>query len=614
MPEEFRFSPRPNRANLIEWREWGEKPFAEALLDNKLVLLAISGVWCHWCHVMDETTYSDPQVIELINRNFIPVRVDTDRRPDVNQRYNLGGWPTTALLTPRGELLSGGTYIPPERMKPWLQEMAAAYARDPGRLRASAIMPATEEEAPAEGPGPDESPATAGEAVATAARTAGEVTWDIYYRVLEKVREDYDPEHAGFGTAPKFPMTEALELAMDGFFATREGKLRGIFTLTLLAMARGGMYDPVEGGFFRYSTTRDWSVPHYEKMLEDNALLLGALVRAHRLDGNPEFKNIARDVLRYLRNNLYLPETGGWAGSQDADEEYYALGGEARRQRRPPYVDRTIYVNWNALLARSLFQAGAVLADESLAELASRTLHLLMERCYTKERGMAHYLLEDGNTGEVWGLLADQVATGHALLTGYQHTGHRPWLDQSLSLADFCLDRLSSPEGALFDAPPDPEAPGALARPLRDFRQNALAARWLLELATLTGEDSYRRSGTRILQVFLPLYHERGLHASGYALAVADLKRPWAVVDVVGPADDPATRRLARAALITYRPQKAVRILDPAARRNEVEAMGYSTEGAPRAHVCVGTRCLPPTQEVWAIESALNEPLHMMER
>src|SRR5713226_2431397 len=291
---EFHFSPRPNRAHEIRWRGWSEGAFAEAGKLDRPILLSISAVWCHWCHVMDETTYSNSGVIDLINREYVPIRVDNDVRPDINQRYNMGGWPTTAFLTPSGDILTGATYLPADQMADALARVAGYYRTNQPEI-ANRVL---------------EGRKRAGSGVA---RSAGTLADGIVDEVVEAVKNAYDPEYGGFGSAPKFPQTDAILLLLEQAQLDADPELRAMATHTLEMMATGGTYDPVEGGFFRYSTTQDWSVPHFEKMLEDHAGLVNALALAG-------LQEALDTTTGYLDRVLRDPVTGLYAGSQDADE------------------------------------------------------------------------------------------------------------------------------------------------------------------------------------------------------------------------------------------------------------------------------------------------------
>ncbi|MFZ5899023.1 MAG: thioredoxin domain-containing protein [Bacillota bacterium] len=588
MPAKFHFSPRPNRAHEIKWREWGDKAFAEALVDRKLVLLAISGVWCHWCHVMDEKTYSDPEIIRLLNEKYIPIRVDTDQRPDINARYNMGGWPTTAILTPEGRLVTGGTYMPPEQLKPLLERAAELFQREPESFKV-------------DGP------------VATEPRMEllDELTLEPYEETAQGLLKDFDPVYGGFGDAPKFPMVEAIELALNVYFTTGNEEFLHVALTSLDGMSGGGMYDAIEGGFFRYSTTRDWLIPHFEKMLEDNAGLLGVLLQAFQITGQDRYLDVARDVLRYLENSLYQEETGCWSGTQDADEEYYRLDMPERRKVRPPYIDRHIYVDWNGLTAKNLFLAAWVTGEQYWERLALKTLDNLWRRAYREGQGMAHVVDPDG-IASLFGRLDDQVEVGCACLAAYQSSGEAKWLDKSRTLADFVISKLAVPDGGFYDIVPDPGAPGALAVGLKDPQVNARAARWLAGLdALIQGEERYASLARKALQAVLAGYRRYGTLASGMALAVFELLTPVTVVTVVGPGDQ-ATADLHRAALRVYRPAKLVRLLVRGRNDEEILQAGYSLKGKAQAFICIGKRCLPPAGGVKELLALLERRPHLV--
>src|SRR5437588_290102 len=205
--EEFHFSPRPNRASEINWRPWSQEAFEQARQTGRPILLSISAVWCHWCHVMDETTYSHAGVIDLINREYVPVRVDNDVRPDINQRYNMGGWPTTAFLTSSGDILTGGTYMPPDQMASALMKVADYYRSNQADI-ASRVLEARKR------------------AASGVARSAGDLEEGLVDEILDAVRSAYDSEYGGFGNAPKFPQTDAILLLLEQSVLRSDAELR----------------------------------------------------------------------------------------------------------------------------------------------------------------------------------------------------------------------------------------------------------------------------------------------------------------------------------------------------------------------------------------------------
>ena len=345
---------------------------------------------------MDETTYSHPGVIDIINREYVPVRVDNDVRPDINQRYNMGGWPTTAFLTSSGDILTGGTYMPPDQMASALVRIADYYRGNQAAI-ASRVLDARKR------------------AASGVARSAGELVPGLVDSVVDAVKSAYDPEYGGFGGAPKFPQTDALLLLLEQSVVRSDEELGRMAVHTLARMYGGGTYDHVEGGFFRYSTTQDWSVPHFEKMLEDHAGLVQALALAGMTDA-------LEKTTGYLDRVLGDPKTGLYAGSQDADEHYYSLDAEERKSARAPYVDRRIYTAWNAALA------------VAYGDRAGRLLDSLFKHAYRKGAGVSH---SEG----VGGQLGDQVWSLWAAIRAHQHGLGGQWLAIARDLAEHIEER-----------------------------------------------------------------------------------------------------------------------------------------------------------------------------
>ncbi len=594
----FHFSPRPNRAHEIQWRAWGEQAFAQARQQDKPVLLDIGAVWCHWCHVMDETTYSDPVVIQLANERFIPVRVENDERPDVNRRYNLGGWPTTAFLSPEGELLTGGTYIPPEQMHGYLTQVSDAYKNSKSKIQ-ERIAEINAERA---------------QAYTTRAASDASLSPDIIANVLHRVRENFDSLYGGFGNDQKFPQTDALEFALEQYWKSGDPSLLPVVTLTLTNMAGGGMYDQVWGGFFRYSTTRDWTVPHYEKMLEDNARLLKLYLHAWQVTGDDSYLKTARSTLAYADLTLGNHARGGFYGSQDADETYYTLPLEQRQARPAPYVDHTLYTDWNALMI-SAYLAGAPLGiagpgegEPDLSKFALKTLDRLWTEMYRPGEGLYHYLEENG-TPQLLNQLSDLARTTAALLDAYEFTGDIVHLQRAQALADLALQTVYDAEtGSFWSEPPGEENIGLLRVPDKSMNENASMADTLTRLARLTGNDKYRDAAEKALAYFASDYERYSYMAADYARAVDHFLTEPVSVHVVGAAGDARARALEWSALQVYAPDKTIQWLDPARDAARLAQLGYPPDGGqPRAYVCVGQTCLPPTSDVKAVAEGMKK-------
>jgi uncharacterized protein YyaL (SSP411 family) len=300
----------------IQWHEWGEEAFAIAQRENKPILLDIGAVWCHWCHVMDRESYDDPEIAEIVNQHFIAVKVDRDERPDIDSRYQVavssisgqGGWPLTAFLTPDGKPFYGGTYFPPDdhygrpSFRRVLLSISSAYREKNDDVVEQAKL--------VEG------------AISHAESFAGksaEFSPTVIDAIVKSALKMFDPQNGGFGSAPKFPHSAALDLLIDQYVRTGDEKLRGVFVTTLEKMALGGVYDQLAGGFHRYSVDERWIVPHFEKMCYDNSELLKNYVHAYQATGQEFFAAVARDIIRWMDEWLGDREHGGFYASQDAD-------------------------------------------------------------------------------------------------------------------------------------------------------------------------------------------------------------------------------------------------------------------------------------------------------
>jgi hypothetical protein len=299
-----------------QWHEWGAEAFALAKAEDKPILLDIGAVWCHWCHVMDRESYESAEIAAILNAHFIPVKVDRDERPDVDARYQAavaaisgqGGWPLTVFLTPDGKPFFGGTYFPPQDAygRPSFQRILLAISeafrerRDEVETESDGLMHAL---AHSEG----------------MLGHSGEFSPRIVEQMVQAALGAFDRDNGGFSQAPKFPHPPVIDLLIDWYARTGEEQVGKVITVTLEKMARGGVYDQLAGGFHRYSVDERWCVPHFEKMAYDNSELLKNYVHAWQATGTPLFADVARDILRWMREWLSDRERGGYYGSQDAD-------------------------------------------------------------------------------------------------------------------------------------------------------------------------------------------------------------------------------------------------------------------------------------------------------
>jgi uncharacterized protein len=690
----------------VRWVEWGPAAFERAAREDKPILLDIGAVWCHWCHVIDRESYENEAIAGVINTHFVPVKVDRDERPDVDARYQMavsaltgqGGWPLTAFLTPAGQPFYGGTYFPPDDrygrpgMMRVLQTVAQNYSSHRAEIHSSAAQIA-DALGRAEG--------------SPAAGSADRAALDA---IVAGIEELYDPEHGGFGRAPKFPHPAALELLLDRYLESGSRRSLEMVTSTLESMGRGGVYDQIGGGFHRYSVDEHWGVPHFEKMSYDNSGLLRNYLRAHELTGDEFFREIAMGILSFVESVLSRPE-GGFYASQDADYSLdddgdyftwtldelraaldeqevrvaalrYEVGstGEmhhnpaknvlfidqpveaisarvgmdsaevakilerakakmlaARRARPTPFIDRSLYAGWNAMMASALLEASNVLELEGARGRALMALDLFLECGWDPARGMAHVLSEAnsnsgaertensvGLTAANFDLLEDQVLMVSALLDAFEATGQRRYFERALQLADLTVRRFwDSSEGGFFDTAVDAaDRQGALTirrKPWQDSPTpagNSVAAAALDRLASLADRSDLREKAQLTLGLFATRAAEIGLHAGAYGLTLAHHLRPPLQIVIVGRPEDPKRLALVRAARASRTAGKRILLFTPADLTADLPAGLAATlpnlplSSGPVAVVCSGSSCQPPA----ATPEELNQAMERASR
>ncbi|MFL5664214.1 MAG: thioredoxin domain-containing protein [Ktedonobacteraceae bacterium] len=520
---QFRFSPRSHNANTIKWQTWGQHAFEEAARLDKPIFLLITSSWCQWCHIMDETTLSDPTIISILNRDYVPIRVDSDLRPDVNQRYNQNGWPSVVLLSSEGEILWGGVYVPPQQMLYYLGHIRRYYGehrqeiaeqvRELQDRRFTQKLTQT-------------LPTTGVRALLQEERTA---LVDLPIEAGVVLRDLYDEEYGGFKIHPhlKFPHPEALELLLMLSEQYKQDDALEMVCYSLEQMVDGGLWDQEEGGFFRYSASSDWSMAHTEKMLEENAALLRLILLTVQASQCQRWYDLAKRLVTYVNATLWLPGVGAFAGSQSADEEYYEPGLYSRASKQRPLVDKTIYTSWNARMIAAYLLAGKVLNTASLQALALKGLDWLCEHMVHKGGSMYHFMLN--GQAELPGQLADQVWMTRALLDAYDLVGRKSYLETAIALMHFaCQELLDDQSGLFYDYPEDAQAEGRLVVREQPLIENALAAESLLRMAVYSKRSSMRHTGLRMLSGCLGKYVRTGIQGATYACVVAEaVKNQW---------------------------------------------------------------------------------------
>jgi uncharacterized protein YyaL (SSP411 family) len=502
----------------IDWVDWGAAPFERAAREDKPILLALVAPWCEYCAAMDRTTYARVEVARLIDSRFVAIRVDTDRRPDINERYNLGGWPTTAFLTPDGQVFGGGTFIAADRMPSVLSDVAEAFStrRDEISARASA----THDE------NMSASHHVGGLGTLRTLMDDKPVEW-----LSSRLVEAFDREEGGFGHGPKFPHVPALTLILERYADTRDPLLRELLTtsldhLTMLCDAGGG-------GFFRYASNRDWSAPYTAKLLADNADLIRLYLDAGEALERQEYLNLAQRTIDWVQRVLARPQ-GGFAASQAADTDYYEQSKAARSSLSTPKVDEAGYADSSAAMIGSYLRAAEILGDRSLRDAALRALDEMMLAAYRPGNGVAHVIVPEP---DVWGLLVDQVRVIEALLLAHMATEQLPYSMLAAELMEYTMRAMWDDEhGGLRDRTCEDRCTdqGLLGRSRRPFVANCDAARMLFRLSLVTGRGAYADTATQTLASLGTAYRDDPLIGSSYGLAVREvaegrLPRGWSL-------------------------------------------------------------------------------------
>lgn len=502
----------PERPQAIDWLEWDRSAFDRARRSDRPVLLALVAPWCEHCARMDRTTYARPDVARAVRERFVAIRVNADRRPDVTDRYNLGGWPTTTFLTPEGVAFGGGTFIEPDRMLEVLGRVTDAFVRRRTEIEAlvlERVVPRDVLPPPREASGRDDE----------------SVQW-----LSSELFARFDAEWGGFGRRAKFPHVPALTLLLERFADTGDAAAARMVSASLDGIA--GLVDETNGGFFRYASNRDWSGRRTEKLLRENAQLVRAHLEAGRVLGRSDYHDRAMRALDWARRTL-ARSGGGFGASQAAGAAYY----DAAAASRPPAVDATQYADANAEMVVALLRAAQITGDGDLCAGALAALEHVVLTGYHPGRGVSHVV---GAEPDVCGLLTDQLGVIEALLMAQLATGRLSYSMLAVELMEYAIGGMWDQTGGGFrdraDGAPDTAWLPA-ARPFRPFAANCTAARLLDRLAVVTGRIAYRDRAKHVLERLAASYRDDPLLGACYGLAVREVcrgRRPdgWALARV----------------------------------------------------------------------------------
>jgi uncharacterized protein len=640
-----------HRDNPVDWYPWGQEALSRASETGRPLLVSVGYSACHWCHVMAHASFEDPEVASLMNERFVCVKVDREERPDVDAMCmeacqaitGRGGWPLNAFLTPDLVPFYVGTYFPPRPghgMPSWrmvLQALADAWverrdeiSRQGGEILRS--LGATSRLEPSSEP----------------------IREELLSDAVEGLSGVYDRQNGGFGGAPKFPQATVIELLL-----TRGEQQMSLQTLE--AMARGGIYDQVAGGFARYAVDATWTVPHFEKMLYDNALLARAYLHGWLVSGNELFRRVCRETLDWALREMRGPE-GGFSASLDADSEgvegkYYVwtveelrqvLGPElaeeainyfgatergnfehglnvlearglepaaregirarlfeARSSRVRPGLDDKRLTAWNALMIGALAEAGAVLGEREYAKAAEACASFLLSELRDSE-GILLRSWKDGHA-RIGAYLEDHAFLVEALITLYESTFEPRWYHEAVALAAALIERFEDRErGGFFTTPEDHDELPVRRKDLEDSpipSGNSAAAFALLRLALLSGEGKYERHALGVLRLLFPLGVRHPLAFAHLLRAVDFYLAPVREVAIVGPPHE--TETLLRVVRERFRPHLVL----AASRGEKSDGVPLldgrvSVDGHAAAYVCEHFVCQAPVsspQELAAV-------------
>ena len=610
--------------NPVDWYPWSDEAFSKARAEDKPVLLSVGYAACHWCHVMEHESFEDDETAALMNERYVSIKVDREERPDVDSLYmdavvaltGHGGWPMTVFLTPEGEPFLGGTYYPPEpryglpSFKQVLIAISDAYRGRRGDVTSQA-----------------RSLVEAVRRSAELAPSSEPLTESLLGDASRALRAQFDAEWGGWGGAPKFPQASTIEFLLRMHLRGDEDALPMV-TATLDAMAAGGMYDLVGGGFHRYSVDEAWLVPHFEKMLYDNALLASTYLHAWVVTGEARYRRVVEQTIDYMLRELRLRE-GGFASAQDADTEgvegltfswtpeegvreellhpfehgRFIIRGELAaeererlfllRQERPqPARDDKAIAAWNGLALAALAEAGRRLERSDYVEAARELGEFLLGPLSTE--GRLHRTFRAGQAKGT-GYLEDYADVANGLLELHVATGELRWLDEANRLARLAVELFADEQrGGFYLSPVDGEELVARKKDLEDQPTpsgNSMLAYVLLKLARIYGDDELERRAVGVFR----LVHQaltRVPSAFGHALTALDLHfSPPREIAIVGSVDSP----VARAALEPFEPNTVVAV-GPSEEIPLLAGKG-PFDGKPTVYVCERFACQAPVTD-----------------
>jgi len=656
-----------HKDNPVDWYPWGDEALNKAKQENKPIFLSIGYAACHWCHVMERESFEDPQTAAMMNEHFINIKVDREERPDLDHIYmdavvsltGQGGWPMSVFLTPSGKPFYGGTYFPPARrygmpsFMEVLSQISQVWQQKPEELEESGEKLLQHIQRRGSMPTPDDT---------------AHLDPTVLDQAAQKIAESYDWKHGGWGRAPKFPQPMTilflLRRASRGDHMALE-----IATHALDAMARGGMYDLIGGGFARYSVDDDWLVPHFEKMLYDNAQLARAYLHAYLLTGKPLYRQVCEETLDFNLREMTHPQ-GGFFSSIDADseggeglfytwtyeelrnlldeEEFLAMSQaysisqqgnfegrivlqhqdtpaerpglspsllsahqklfEARSSRVRPATDDKVLTAWNAWMNLAYSEAARYLNRPDYLEAARKNLQFLLNNMYQDS-----HLLRSWREGKALhqAYLEDYASLALACFSLYQSDPNPDWYQHAAELSGQTLERFYDQEAGFYDTASDHQE--LILRP-QESQDNAtpsgssLAVQALLQLAAYTGNGNHYDLAASILGPLEQVFATYPTAFGNWLCALDFAHAEIKEVAILGTADDPAARGLIETVWSSFRPDCILAASSFPVPEHAPPLLENRVliEGRPTAYVCQHFSCQQPTTDAEELAQQLS--------
>jgi len=560
-----------------KWSGWDDELFARATAEKRFVILDLEAVWCHWCHVMEKTTYADPEVKSLLASKYLPVRVDQDANPDLSSRYGDWGWPATIVFGPDGtEIAKIRGYIEPPRM----QALLKAIIDDPS-------------------PGP-----SVGEALEIKPSTSAFLSKEQRAALMKNYDESYEERLGGWGEAQKYIDADSLDLAIT---RAEAGEATAIKRARQTLDAAIALIDPVWGGVFQYSESGSWSHPHFEKIMSFQAQYLRQYSQAYALWKDPKYLAAARDIERYLATFLTGPD-GAFYVSQDADLDhdtdghaYYALPDAERRKLGMPRIDKNLYARENGWAISGLIDYYNVSNDPKVLEVAERSAKWVIANRALPNGGFRHGEKDRGGP-----FLGDTLAMGQAFLDLYTATGNRDWLTSAAKAGDV-VAAFRDEAGGFFTSMTSEAKTGVFAKPAKLIDDQVQVVRFTNLLNRYFGDDTYREQASHAMRYLAGASAEMPRPLPGVLLADEELAGEPTHITIVGHKDDARAQSLhglARALPARY---KRLEWLDLREGRLPNPDVEYPDLGEPAAFACSNRICSFPSFNAAELQATVTQ-------